>query len=310
MTGLPEETQPIPQGDRPRDRATLLVFSDDWGRHASSCQHLVRRFLGRYQILWVNTIGLRPPSWGWSTFSRGWEKVRHWATSLESSSSVPPASRPDISVLNPKMWPWFRGPLDRALNRRLLQRQLQRALQNQTGPVVAITTLPIVAELMGDLPVDRWVYYCVDDFATWPGLDQKPLAVMEAEVIRQADVLIAASAVLKKRLEETRRDVVLLTHGVDVEHWSMEGVSPHPCFRDLEKPILTFWGLIDRRMDRGFLEQLSKRMARGTIALVGPEDQPDPALEQIPRLRRIKSAALRRVAPDRSGNGCFDAPLY
>ena len=30
MSGLPE-------------RPTLLVFSDDWGRHPSSCQHLIKR---------------------------------------------------------------------------------------------------------------------------------------------------------------------------------------------------------------------------------------------------------------------------
>ncbi len=88
---------------------------------------------------------------------------------------------------------------------------------------------------MSHLPVDRWVYYCVDDFGTWPGLDQKPLAVMEAEVIRQADVLIAASAVLKQRLEETREEVTLLTHGVALDHWSLDGVPVHESFRELEK---------------------------------------------------------------------------
>ena len=40
---------------------SLLVFADDWGRHPSSCQHLVRRLLDRHQVYWVNTIGTRTP---------------------------------------------------------------------------------------------------------------------------------------------------------------------------------------------------------------------------------------------------------
>ena len=47
--------------DRPQTQSigSLLVFSDDWGRHPSSCQHLVRNLLDRYPVVSVNTIGTR-----------------------------------------------------------------------------------------------------------------------------------------------------------------------------------------------------------------------------------------------------------
>ena len=41
--------------------APLLVFADDWGRHPSSCQHLISRLLDRHRVAWVNTVGMRPP---------------------------------------------------------------------------------------------------------------------------------------------------------------------------------------------------------------------------------------------------------
>ena len=44
-----------------REPAPLIVFSDDWGRHPSSCQHLVQQLSTRRQVTWINTIGLRPP---------------------------------------------------------------------------------------------------------------------------------------------------------------------------------------------------------------------------------------------------------
>src|SRR5438094_4010940 len=59
-----------------RRPSSLLVFADDWGRHPSSCQHLIRHTLGRYDVYWVNTIGTRTPRLDWATLTRGLEKAR------------------------------------------------------------------------------------------------------------------------------------------------------------------------------------------------------------------------------------------
>jgi hypothetical protein len=173
---------------------------------------------------------------------------------------------------------------------------------------MAVTTLPIVADLMGELPVDRWIYYCVDDFSTWPGLDQKTLAFMEADVIRKADVLVAASAVLQHRLEQSRDRVSLLTHGVDLEHWSRADVVKHPALANLERPIVTFWGLVDRRMDLAFLDALSRQLKQGTIVLVGPEDQPDSALGAIPHLQRIPALPYEELPQIAAGTDALILP--
>jgi hypothetical protein len=138
----------------------LLIFADDWGRHPSSCQHLIRRLLDRHPAAWVNTIGMRPPRLDLLTMRRGLGKVRQWFRPT-------PASTPDLAgprIVNPRMWPWFRSGFDRRLNRGLLLRQLAPVLAAMPEPPVAVTTLPITADLMGSLPVRRWVYYCVDDF--------------------------------------------------------------------------------------------------------------------------------------------------
>ena len=71
----------------PRRRRSLVVFSDDWGRHPSSCQHLIGRLVGRHDVLWVNTIGMRPPRLDRSTLSRGLEKLSQWGRE-DSGGSV------------------------------------------------------------------------------------------------------------------------------------------------------------------------------------------------------------------------------
>src|SRR5271157_1569767 len=79
----------------------LLVFSDDWGRHPSSCQHLVRHLLPRYPVWWVNTIGMRTPRLDLSTLRRGLGKLGTW---LRPPPPAPDGG-PEPRVRHPRMWP-------------------------------------------------------------------------------------------------------------------------------------------------------------------------------------------------------------
>ncbi len=264
-------------------RPGLLVFSDDWGRHPSSCQHLVRHLLPRYPVCWVNTIGTRTPQLNLATLRRALGKLRQWARGPASPEPLPA----NLRVLNPKMWPWFTRPMDRWLNRKLLVRQLAAVLRNLPEPPVAITTLPIVADLMDELPVRRWIYYCVDDFSQWPGLDQATLRRMEEVVVRRADVLVAVSETLQHRLTQMGRDSHLLTHGVDLDFWTTPATAPVAALDGLERPLIVFWGVVDRRMDVAFVKRLAADLTQGTIVLLGPEADPDPALVASPRVVRL-----------------------
>ena len=194
------------------DPAPLLVFSDDWGRHPSSCQHLISQLLPTRRVVWVNTIGTRPPRLDLATVKRGFEKLRHWVgprpysggftrrpdAADETKTTGKPAAISPI-VLNPKMWPSFRSRLGRALNRRLISRAVRRALEGWPPPVV-VTTLPVVADLVGQFPAARWVYYCVDDFGVWPGLDGRTMQKLEAELVPKIDVAVAVSETLQRHL--------------------------------------------------------------------------------------------------------------
>jgi glycosyltransferase involved in cell wall biosynthesis len=258
----------------------LLVFADDWGRHPSSCQHLVRHLLPRHEVVWVNTI-MRPPRPDLATLRRGGEKVRQWLGARRTAG--PSAAGP--RVLNPRMWPWSSSPLDRRLNRWLLARQLGPVVRALPAPPVAVTTLPIVADLIGVLPVDRWVYYCVDDFSLWPGLDGAALRRMEEQLVRRVDEVIAVSETLRDRLVRMGRPARLLTHGVEPEFW-VGGGRPEsaPAVAGLDRPLVVFWGVLDRRMDTAVVRRLANDLGRGTIMLAGPHSDPDTALLRLPRV--------------------------
>ena len=279
------------------DTTPLLVFADDWGRHPSSCQHLVRRWLGRRPIVWVNTIGMRPPRLDLLTLRRGLGKLRQWLRSAgDPPSESPPRGAAAPRVLNPRMWPWLRSGFDRRLNRLLLLRQLAPAVAAMPEPPIAVTTLPIVADLMGRLPVRRWVYYCVDDFSQWPGLDAGPLRRMEEEVVARADRIVAVSANLQERIARMGRTSDLLTHGVDLDFWAEPRAGgPLPELASLERPLVVFWGVTDRRTDLAFVKRLAADLERGAVLLVGPEDNPDPELYCIPRVVHVLPLPFERL---------------
>jgi hypothetical protein len=264
--------------------ASLLVFADDWGRHPSSCQHLAGHLLARHDVYWVNTIGTRTPKIDLATLTRGLEKVRQWLSRPAAACSLPA----NLRVLSPRMWPSFGSRFGRELNRRLLLRQLAPLLRSLPELPVAVTTLPIVADLVGLLPVRRWVYYCVDDFGQWPGLDQPTLQAMEARLVERADTIIAVSEHLQGRLASLGRASYLLTHGVETDYWAPGGAAvPLPELEGVERPLIVFWGVVDRRMDVAFVRRLAADLTRGTVVLVGPEAEHDPFLDRAPRVRRL-----------------------
>src|SRR5262249_36934193 len=195
------------------------------------------------------------------------EKARQWLSRPPEACALPA----NLRVLNPRMWPSFGSRFGRGLNRWLLARQLGPLLRSLPEPPVAVTTLPIVSDLIGLLPVRRWVYYCVDDCGQWPGLDQATLKGREARLVQRADVILAVSDHLRERLSALGRASHLLTHGVETGDWIPDGPPvPMPELEGLERPLILFWGVVDRRMDVSFVRRFAADLTRGTLTLPGP----------------------------------------
>ena len=286
------------------DPAPLVVFSDDWGRHPSSCQHLVAKLLPRRSVTWVNTIGMRPPRLDWNTLARGMEKLRQWLLAnpaRDGGGDVPEASAtgqttPRPAVLDPVTWPSFRHRFARGLNRRVLTRALRSVVDAMPAAPVVVTTHPVVADLVGRFRAARWVYYCVDDFSAWPGLDGRTMRKMEAELVPKVDAVLAVSETLRTHVAKLGKPSHLLTHGVDLEFWTSPGASDNsPSLREVDampRPLVAYWGVIDRRTDLAFVKALSEGMTGGTILFAGPRDGPDPELLRLPRVRVLPPVAF------------------
>ena len=274
----------LDRGGAKGQRPGILVFSDDWGRHPSSCQHLITRLLPRFRVLWVNTIGTRRFKLDSYSIARAVEKLGGWIRGRGDSGSGQAGENP--RVISPVMWPSFGSKTSRKINRHLLTRTLTGELAD-SGHWTAVTTIPLVADLVGRIPVDRWVYYCVDDLSTWPGLDRESLERTEVDLIDRVDAIAAVSEHLVARMQSHGRSATLLTHGVDLDHWRRRSDAEIDGLPELARPLIVFWGVVDRRLDLEVLSRLGDALQHGSIVLVGPENNPHPSLAEIPGIVRL-----------------------
>ncbi|MEP7307727.1 MAG: glycosyltransferase [Acidobacteriota bacterium] len=275
------------------------MFSDDWGRHPSSCQHLFRRIVPHAQVLWVNTIGLRMSRLSVHDIARGIEVVRGWLTPAPDTPSggtrspgagaeedSPMAAAPE--VLRPAMWPSFRRRWLAALNQQLLSRAVTKGLARSAPDkqAILVSTLPIVPGLFRQPRFLRKVYYCVDDFTEWHGIDGEAMRRMETETLKVCDLLIAASTPILNTRGPLSSRAVLLTHGVDVDHFATATRNPTSPLAVLPHPIVGMFGLFDRRIDGAALAAAARAMPAATFAVVGPlVDRSPDEFRDIPNLR-------------------------
>lgn len=268
--------------DRPRPPG-FVVFSDDWGMHPSSCQHLFRHISRNHRVGWINTIGMRPPSLSWTDARKIVEKASRMLSRPEhDTTSVETAN---VDVFQPAMLPYGALGWCRRVNRLSAARAMRRAaaLDDRSLPIV-LTTVPNSCDYVDAIESSKIVYYCVDDFSEWPGLDKSLILEMEAKLIEKADIFVATSSNLFDRLSATGKPTHLLTHGVDIELFSSEARCEHPLLAQIPTPRAGYFGLFDGRSDQDLLAALAQRMPDVAFVVAGRVEAEIARLADLPNV--------------------------
>ena len=238
-----------------------LVFSDDWGRHPSSCQHLFRRIAREQEVLWVNTL-MRMPRLTPGDFAKIYAKfIKRPLT----AANPPPTESTSVTVLRPWMLPLF-NRFGRWLNQHWLRWQINQALAaTRRDELVVVTTVPIVADIVDKFQAARVVYYCVDEFAEWPGHNRQHLQQMENQLLASANVVIASSSTLYAAKKPRAKQIHLLPHGVDIAHFQQLHRRP----LKLPPPVIGYYGLFDERSDQQLLQFIAESHPDWQILIIG-----------------------------------------
>lgn len=246
--------------------APLVVFGEDWGRHPSSTQHLVRRLARQAPVVWVNSIGLRRPRLAARDLRRAAGKVfRSRIAAGEGAVAIEPPPHA-MTVISPVAVPWPGSRLAASLNRELLSRQiLPRLAERGLARPVLWTSLPTALPVVGHLGERAVVYYCGDDFGALVGVDHEPVLEMEARLVEKADLVMAASEALAARFPSHK--TLLVPHGADVRLFT----TPAPRAADLPtgKPVAGFYGSISDWIDVELLLHAARELSDWHFVLIG-----------------------------------------
>jgi glycosyltransferase involved in cell wall biosynthesis len=263
---------------------SFVVFSDDWGAHPSSAQHLFRQICRTHQALWVNTIGMRRPTFSVADLRKVRDKVgRMLGASPKPRHHAVIATNP--AVCQPLMFPYSNIRAIRAFNARSVIRTVEAEIGRAglSQPIV-VTTVPNACDYAESAAGRRVVYYCVDDFSQWPGLDSRLVRSMEDRLVRRADVIVATSENLRARLALSGKPTHLLTHGVDAVHFTQSDVPEHAVLAAIARPRVGYFGLIDDRMDRNLVAAVARAMPEVAFVFAGPVEADLSQLRAIPNV--------------------------
>jgi glycosyltransferase involved in cell wall biosynthesis len=193
------------------------------------------------------------------------------STFIRSETENRVISSSDVHVVQPPMLPFARFAIVRHFNTIMVRSHVREKLRSlgKNSVDVAVVTAPNACDYVGGFHEKKIVYYCVDDFTEWPGLDQPLVQSMEGELIRKADTFIVTSQDLKAKFSLHGINARLMTHGVDLDFFCANVNGEHPSLQGILRPRVGYFGLIDERCDQQLILTLAQRMVNISFVITG-----------------------------------------
>ena len=244
----------------------IICFANDWHNDPTSKHQVMKLLSQKNRVLWVNSIGMRKPSVSSSDFRRIVLKLKSFAKGIEQVME-------NLFVFTPIVLPLPSSPLARRINTYLLRASLWY-YRKQLGmeEIQLWTFVPTMVELAGAMKEKVLVYYCVDEWAKFSFIDARAMRNMEIRLLQKADVVFTTADHLYRDKAQFNKNTYLVEHGVDHEHFSQARHEDLPIpqdIRQLQKPILGFFGLIHEWIDLDLIEQLARLKPEWSIVMIG-----------------------------------------
>jgi glycosyltransferase involved in cell wall biosynthesis len=245
----------------------LIVFGEDWGVFPSSTQYLISGLLkSGWEIIWINSIGMRKPAFEWFYIRRLGKKLYQYLFGKTQRSRI---SLPEnLVVIHPMIIPLSDVPIVEKINRFILKKQLAQTVKKKRfiNPVIWTslpTALPYLT-LWGNGPI---VYFCGDDFSVLGTLPRPDLLAVEKQLSDRAALIFVVSDALSKKMPTHK--TCYIDQGVDLDFFKRQ--YPRPKDLPEGKPIAGYFGSIsDFWLDLDLLYQCASTLPHWNFVLLGP----------------------------------------
>jgi glycosyltransferase involved in cell wall biosynthesis len=263
-------------------RHTILFFGNDWFAENRTSSHHIARWLARYyRVYYIESPGLRAPQRSGRDFKKiGVKLLRFFHGSRPT--------REGLKVRTLLQIPFHRFRVVKWVNRTLILLTIRwLLLRERISRPIAWFMVPHLSQVVGRLNESTSVYYCIDDYASLPGVNASAVKIMDEELTRRADVVFVASDTLLEAKQQLNPATFASPHGVDAEHFARAqdpGLSVPSDIAGLPGPVVGFFGLIERWINLGLVDYLAEQRPNWSFVLIGRVAVPD---EELPRRPNI-----------------------
>lgn len=276
---MPDESRPLPA-----DAPTILYFGNDWmAENRTSSHHVARWLAKRYNVIYVESPGLRAPKGTGRDLRKILSKV---GLALRGPRPMPEGLRVQTLL----QIPFHGSELVRQANRRLLLLTLRffMRLYGVKSPVTWFV-VPHLASVVGQLGERLSVYYCIDDYAALPDVDVQAVTRMDDELTRKADMVFVASDTLFEAKRAVNPETRVSPHGVDFDHFVKAqdpqlAVPADAAAFASKGPIIGFFGLIERWIELDLIKYLAEQRPEWTFLMIGRVAVPDGDVPRLPNI--------------------------
>ena len=245
----------------------ILYFGNDWNaENRTSSHHIAQRLGAQFPLLYIDTPGLRAPQATGRDFRKLFRK-------LSSAVELPRAIGPHMWVMTMPQIPFRNLPGAAAMNRIASSAMVRRAARHLgfRNPVYWFV-VPHASVVLGRRREEFVVYYCIDDFAAFPGVDAVSVQRMDDELSARADQLFVASARLLPGKQKLNTTATLSPHGVDVDLFAkaMDPATETPLeVQALRKPVIGYFGVLGDWIDIELMEYCARNRPEWTFLFIG-----------------------------------------
>ncbi len=316
----------MPPRPRLQGRDIVCVGFADWDTELWTNQHhLMSRLARDNRVLFIESLGLRRPQLAGRDISRMARRLRR--------GLAPPRAADGLHVLSPLVLPLHSSALARSLNRRLLALLVGRAVRRLglRRPILW-AYVPQAEVLIDVLEPELIVYHCVDDISAHQRIDTASFRAAERRFAARADLVLASSPALVRRMRTLSRNVLDAPNVADTELFAraLEAGPLDPAMAALPAPRIVFTGaIVAAKLDIALLLELARGRPSWSFALVGPVGPGDPhtdvsalaaepnmhllglrAYEQLPAVLRAADAGLIPYARNALTESIFPMKVY
>jgi glycosyltransferase involved in cell wall biosynthesis len=150
---------------------------------------------------------------------------------------------------------------------------------------------PAAAPVAGTLGEQLLIYYCVDEYAAFSGVDAVALAGLERDLLARADLVFTSAQRLYRTKLALNPSTSLVRHGVDHAHFSRATDPDLPVpdeIARLPRPVIGYFGLIAQDwIDLDLLAHVAQSFPRASLVMLGKVTMDVSRLRALPNVHLL-----------------------